>query len=182
MLIASYSAEPLARASATLACQPAFVAERRPERLAINAATATIATTPSKIHSHRYEVPVPLAAGVCAGAAEASGLGEEAGGTAAALVAWAVWAGLVGLGLRVFGENVGGETDGESWFWPGDKLATAPERLPPPCAHPAARNPAKTMASASTGAFGCQFIPGPSVVPLRTWGTRPVALGAGRDA
>src|SRR5215469_4344210 len=56
MLIASYSAEPLARASAALDRQLRAIAERRPERRAISTVKPMTTRAPSTIHSHSSEV------------------------------------------------------------------------------------------------------------------------------
>ncbi|HEY2488249.1 MAG TPA: hypothetical protein VGI37_02000, partial [Streptosporangiaceae bacterium] len=56
MLIASYSAEPLARASAAFDRQLPLIAERRPERRAISTVRPMTTSAPSAIHSHSSEV------------------------------------------------------------------------------------------------------------------------------
>src|SRR6202044_4227371 len=56
MLIASYSAEPRARASAAFDRQLVATAERRPERRAISTVNPMMTRAPSAIHSHSSEL------------------------------------------------------------------------------------------------------------------------------
>src|SRR5215469_1768375 len=133
-LIASYSAEPLAQASATLVRQRAASSEPWPERRAISTAPMTMTRPPSRIQSHSSEEPDspeepdPFAAGECAGA--------EAACDASAVV---------GFGAFALSENEGAET-----LLLGNKLDTAfLMLLLLPWLHPAARSPTARIAVAS---------------------------------
>src|SRR5215472_7134812 len=142
-LIASYSAEPWAQASATLVRQRAASSERWPERRAISTAPITMTRPPSRIQSHSSEEPDspgepdPFAAGECEGAeADASG---DAGA-------------VVGFGAFALGENEGAET-----LLLGDKLDTAFLMLLP-WLHPATRSPTARIAAASASLLVGVFI------------------------
>jgi len=112
----SLSAEPFAEVSATFERQLVARADRLPERRASHTVTPTMAATPSKIHSHKSEVPGPLAPGDGEGGS-VDGDGAGAGATAGVVTVGGVVEGAPeGLGDLVRGGNVGGEdssVDGE---------------------------------------------------------------------
>src|SRR5215472_2490131 len=143
-LIASYSAEPLAQASATLVRQRAASSERWPERRAISTAPMTMTRTraPSRIQSHSSEEPDSPGEPAPFAAAECEGAGADAAGNA----------GAVGFGAFALSENEGAET-----LLLGNKLDTAFLMLPL-WPHPAARSPTASIAAASASLLVGVFI------------------------
>src|SRR5215470_10202175 len=137
MLIASYSADPLARASAAFDRQFPATAERRPERRAISTVKTMTSRAPSTIHSHTSELADVPDAGDVAGAAECA-LGE----------AGTVTVDVVGGAVTVVGGCVGGEIVGTETvtLWLDAAFLMWLIALP----HPAVRHTAARMAPART--------------------------------
>jgi hypothetical protein len=160
MLIASYSAEPLARASATFDRQLPVIAERRPERRAISTVKPMTTRAPSAIHSHSSEVADVPDLEDFLGVAD-DGLGE-AGSVTVDVVGGAVT--VVGGGVvgetGVVGEaGVVGESAGEPVTpWADATLDTAALTWLMVLPQPAIRQMAARIDPARTSLFVSRFI------------------------